>query len=327
MKKPKEKIDMNELTTRTENDIRQMAQVLATFPEPGRWTQQQKDQAINFAALLETAQKMIAIKTLAGIDYRAEREKLLHNAGKTDSAHTRIAYRAGLDRLEEWAAAQGINVLELTPAQADDFGYSLRGNRAAASIRLDIAACSSFFTRLHKRHTAIENPFKGSEARPKKKVARKLVIPTAAEVETMIRELPAYEAAAAAVMAYRGLRVGALPGLSITGGKFFGFSKGKDISGNMPENALDAIRAAMLLMRGPFAGELANTLEKRIARAIGKLHKAGKIQAGYSAHDLRHFYAVTEYRRDRDVHRISKLLGHASITVTENYLRGLGEVE
>jgi integrase len=90
---------------------------------------------------------------------------------------------------------------------------------------------------------------------------------------------------------------------------------------------LDAIKAAKLPLRRPFGEVLPNTLEKRIARAIANLHKTGKVQAVYSCHDLRHFYAVTEYRKDKDIHRVSKLLGHASILVTENYLKGLGEVE
>ncbi|MDR0476094.1 MAG: site-specific integrase [Treponema sp.] len=150
---------MTALTTRTGNDIKGLAAILAAYPAPDKWTEKQKTQAVQFAALLDTAQKMIAAANLTGINYQAEKETFLSNAGKTDSFHTRTAYRAGLDRLEAWAAAKGINVLELTPAQADDFIYSLR-DRASASIRLDTAAASSFFTWLHRRHTAIENPFR-----------------------------------------------------------------------------------------------------------------------------------------------------------------------
>jgi site-specific recombinase XerC len=303
-----------------------MAAILATYPAPDKWTPEMKNQAVNFAALLDTAQKMISAASLAGVNYEKEKAVFLANAGKTESAHTRTAYRAGLNRLENWTAAQGINILELTPAQADDFIYSLRGNRAAASIRLDTAAASSFFTWIHRRHTAIENPFRGSKARPAKKAVKKIEIPAAGEVKTIVRELPAWLAAAAAVMAYRGLRGGALPSLTITGGRFTGHSKGKDIAGELPPAALDAIKIADLPLRGPFAGVKENTLEQRIKRAIAKLHKDGKVKAGYSCHDLRHFYAVTEYRKDHDIYRVSKLLGHASIQITETYLRGLGEI-
>jgi site-specific recombinase XerC len=317
---------VNELTIRAGNDIKELAAELAAYPAPDQWTQERRAQAVQFAALLDTAQKTIAAVKLVGIDYSAEKERFLENAGKTKSPHTRKAYRAGLDRLEEWAAAQGINVLELSPMQADDFIYSLR-DRSAASVRLDVAAASSFYTWLHRRHTAIENPFRGTKARPVKKAVRGLAIPAAWEVETIIRELPAPLAAATAVMAYRGLRIGALPTLSISGGRFAGHSKGKDISGELPAAALEAIKEAGLPLRGPFAGQKTNTHERQIARAIAALHTAGKVQAAYSCHDLRHFYAITEYGRDKDIHRVSKLLGHASIQVTENYLKGLGEID
>jgi integrase len=138
------------------------------------------------------------------------------------------------------------------------------------------------------------------------------------------------EAAAASVMAYRGLRAGALPTLSIAGGKFTAHSKGKDIAGELPPAALKAIKAAALPLRAPFAvpdgykpENWTNTLEKRIAKATGELHKAGKIRAAYSCHALRHFFAVTDYRKNNDIHRLCKLLDHASIQVTETYLKSI----
>lgn len=318
---------MDTLAIRAGNDIKDMAAILAAYPAPEHWTPAQRAQAVQFAALLNTAQKVIAAANLAGINYRAEQETFLENAGRTQSLHTRTAYRAALGRFNAWAARQQLNPLEVSPAQADDFIYSLRGGRSAASIRLDVSAASSFFTWLERRHAGIKNPFRGTKARPAKKQDGKIEIPDALDVETILRKLPADLAAAVAVMAYRGLRVGLLPTLAISGDRFFGRSKGKDISGALPTATLKAIKAAGLPLRGPFAGVLPNTLEKRIARAVAKLYATGKVQAAYSAHDFRHFYAVTEYRRDRDIHRVSRLLGHASILVTESYLKGLGEAE
>ena len=318
---------MTALTTRTAENIQDMAQILAGYPSPDKWTREQKAQAVQFAALLDTAQKMIAAANLTGIDYINEKEIFLGNAGKTGSAYTHAGYRNALIRLDKWTARQKINPLELTPAQADDFIYSLRGDRAPASIRLDISAASSFFTWLERRHAGIKNPFRGTKARPGKKAVRSFAIPSKKEVETITAKLPARLAAAAAVMAYRGLRAGALSTLAINGDRVTWHSKGKDYAGHIPNAVLSAIKAASLPLRAPFAGILTNTLEKRIARAIEKLYKAGKLSACFSCHDLRHFYAITEYRKDKDIHRVSGLLGHASIQITENYLKGLGEVE
>jgi len=317
--------EMKELAIRTESNIKEMAAILATFPEPGKWTQEQKTQAVNFAALLDTAQKMIAAKTLAGIDYSAEREMFLNNAGRTDSKHTRRGYRSALARLEAYAERAHISPLELTPARADDFIYSIKGNGAAASVRRDIAACSSFFTWLERRHEGIKNPFRGTKARPAQKTEKDLVIATAAEVKKIITNLPAYEAAAVSVMAFRGLRIGALPGMEINGNRFKTRSKGKDISGELPGNVLAAIKAANPEdKKRPFAGITGEALAKRIEYHIGKLHKAGKIKAEYNCHSFRHFFAVTEWGKDKDIKRIQKLLSHSGIQVTDRYLRSLG---
>jgi site-specific recombinase XerD len=325
-KNPEGENDMTAIVAHAGQEIRDLAATLAAFPAPDKWTQDQKAQAVQFAALLETAQNMITVKNLAGIDWQAEKAVFLDNAGRTGSPHTRKGYSAALSRLDAWAARQAVNPLELTPAQADDFIYSLRG-RAAASVRLDASAASSFYTWLERRHAGVKNPFRGTKARPAEKAVRATAIPEAGEVETILRELPADLAAAASVMAYRGLRAGALPTLSIAGGKYTGRSKGKDIKGTMPAAALERIKAAALPLRSPFAGILPNTLEKRIARATEKLFKAGKVKAAYSCHDLRHFYAITEYRKDNDLYRVQKLLGHASIAITARYLKGLGEIE
>ncbi len=41
-------------------------------------------------------------------------------------------------------------------------------------------------------------------------------------------------------------------------------------------------------------------------------------------HDLRHAFAVKLYGESRDIYRVSKALHHASVAVTESYLRSIG---
>ena len=84
------------------------------------------------------------------------------------------------------------------------------------------------------------------------------------------------------------------------------------------------VKAAGLPLCGAFSGVFPNTLEKRIACAIAKLYKQGKIKAAYSCHDLRYFYSITEYHKDKDIFRLSKLLAHAGVQVTQTYLTSLG---
>ncbi|GHV22467.1 hypothetical protein FACS189494_09340 [Spirochaetia bacterium] len=270
--------------------------------------------------------RMDTAAKLAGIDYSTEKDTFLNNAGKTASEHTQRTYKNALSKLETYTAANTLNILELKPLQADNFIYALKASGAsAATVRITAAAVSSFFTFLERRHSGtITNPIRGTKARPADKKAKSLDIPTAAEVKTIIKAIPPNLAAAVSVMAYRGLRCGALPSLKITQGeRFKAHSKGKDIRGNIGAAALDAMSAAGLELSAPFANTNANALERIIGYYIGKLYKAGKIHAAYSCHDFRHFYAVTTWTKNKDIKELQNLLSHASIAITDRYLRSL----
>jgi integrase/recombinase XerC len=309
-------------TAENDDAITVLAARLAAFPAADQWTERERDQVVQFAALLDAANRIIARAATVGIDYQAEQETFLANAGRTDSVHTRAAYRASLIRFDAWAAWRNFSPLEINPAQADDFIYYLKAQgRSSAAVRRDVDACSSFFTFLERRHNSLRNPFRGTRARPAKKAVKKLEIPDTEEVELIIASLPRDDALAVSIMAYRGLRVGALPAMTIRGDRFITRSKGKETSGTLPPQVLNSLDRSR-----PFPAVSTNTLERRVARAVARLHKAGKVRARYSCQDLRHFCAVTEYRKDRDIYRLKGLLGHASIQVTEIYLKGLGEI-
>jgi integrase/recombinase XerD len=51
---------------------------------------------------------------------------------------------------------------------------------------------------------------------------------------------------------------------------------------------------------------------------------AGVVGAHIHPHAFRHCFAVTYVRRGGDIYRLSRLLGHASITTTQRYLRSMG---
>jgi site-specific recombinase XerD len=79
----------------------------------------------------------------------------------------------------------------------------------------------------------------------------------------------------------------------------------------------------MLDKNTPFSSLTTNALKLRIYRATMKLQKQGKIKSAYSAHDFRHFYAISEYQKDKDIYKLSKLLDHSNIAITESYLKSL----
>jgi site-specific recombinase XerD len=287
-----------------------------------------------------TAELSSAVKT-ACIDYQKERETFLQSIGKTGSAHTYRSFNNALKKLERFTADRGINLLELTYAQADDFIYALRAGDSslvfkqgagisASTVHYAVKVAGAFFNFLIRRHQdAIKiNPFRGTKARPPKKPARAFAIPTPREIKAIIKALPPLQAAEVSVMSGRGLRAGALPSLLIDKDRlaFKAHSKGKDISGTISMDILTAIKTAGLDSAKPFYGLNANAIERNIIYHTNKLYKAGKINAPYSCHDFRHAFAVNFYRKTKDIYALRNLLSHASIAITETYLKGLGEL-
>jgi site-specific recombinase XerD len=261
---------------------------------------------------------------VAAIDYQAERETWL---GLAKSPHTARAYRTALDRLDEYARYIGKDALTLSPADVDDWTHSLTlEGYSPASVRRNTAAASSFYTWLERRHADLRNPLRGSRARPAKKATRPTAVPSAKEAQAilaMLKDSAPDLYACAAVMMHRGLRVGALPSLTLKGDKWTATTKGKEQSGTMPDSALQAIDFAKLDKKAPFAGMTAQAIADRIRYLVQGLVKAGTIDARYSVHDFRHYYAIQEYTATPDIYRLKLLLGHASIAVTESYLKSL----
>jgi integrase len=288
------------------------------------------DQLEMIAKLVMTQRLAAELNTavdLAGVDWRKERETFLSD---TKSPHTRRAYAAALGKLEAWAGREKLDPLNMTVAQADQFIRELKAEgRAARSTRRDIAAVSAFYTFLERYHAAIENPFRGTKLRPPNESKKDIAVPASAEYRTIMAAMPPVEKAIISCLALRGLRAGALPTLEKKGDRYTGQSKGKALEENgmagitLPGAALAAIGVAGLDPRAPFSWITANAIERRINNHIGKLYRAGKIRAAYSCHDFRHYFAVREYDRTKDIYRVSMLLNHANISITQIYLKSL----
>jgi integrase len=109
----------------------------------------------------------------------------------------------------------------------------------------------------------------------------------------------------------------------VWGSNYKTISKGKAISGEFPIEVICNIKSSMLNSNSPFMGFSTNALKLRIYRATKRLKDKGLIRDAYSAHDFRHYFAVSQYKQDRDIFKLSKLLDHSSIATTQNYLRAI----
>ena len=160
--------------------------------------------------------------------------------------------------------------------------------------------------------------------RPALRSARRLEVPDEEEIAALMAAADPALRAAIPAMAHAGLRVGALPSLAIYGERFTATSKGKEQASCLPEAVKAAIDIAGLPLRAPFAGLTAKKISDRFYYLATRLVAAGRLRAHYSVHDLRHAFALRVYGETHDLYRVEKALGHATIGVTETYLRSLG---
>ncbi len=58
-----------------------------------------------------------------------------------------------------------------------------------------------------------------------------------------------------------------------------------------------------------------------------RLREAGLDRPGLSPHSLRHTAAALAYTNGADILSIRDMLGHRSVTTTENYLRSIDRIE
>jgi integrase len=315
------------------------------LPELEELSQDDAERIMRLAVVDELKDQVRRRVAAERLDWKVQRAIFL--ADKT-SAHTRLVYERALALLDDWMKAHKLTPSDLTPGEADDFIRELRGRQGsdgrildADSVRLVISVASSFFTFLERRDATLKNPFRGTKTRPHSTwpVA---TIPTQEQLALLISEAHPVLAAALAVAAETGLRVGALPGLSIREeGRYWTISKGKQVVGADPlsKEAKRMIRIARLDPQQPFSlaslarvgwkwkdeaqtsmdGLVVARLQMRLQRLCQELVAEGKIRAVYSFHDLRHAYA--EAKAGKGLRWLQRRLGHASIAITEKYLR------
>jgi site-specific recombinase XerC len=219
-------------------------------PELANLTPEQRTLIFKKAAVNKLAGQAQKILTVAGLNWETERAAFLNSY---QSPHTQRTYAISLNRYEAWANSNNINPAAASYGQIDAFINALKAEgMAPVSVRTNIAAVSALFTFLERRHEGIKNAVRGTKKRPAEEPKKPPKVPTAEEMQIIIDNANPRLAAALSVMAYRGLRCGALPGLSAWGGQFETRSKGKTIRGTLPEKAVKAIETAGLSLRKPF---------------------------------------------------------------------------
>lgn len=257
---------------------------------------------------------------LSKINYQEEKEIFIKNV--STSYNTSRSYRNSLLKLEEYTRKYNIDILDLTPKQADDFIYSLSIlNLSNSTCRAVVNACSSFFSFLERRFNSIQNPFRGTKARPKKKTNINYY-PSKEEKEIIIQALPQKLSLIVDIITRYGFRSDFFPGLELSENEYKSISKSKEIRGVFDNETVKKIRN-FSTNKKPFSMLTPGAIQQETRYHITKLYNQGKIQHIYSIHDFRHFFAISFYKETKDIYTLSKKLNHSSISITETYLKGL----
>lgn len=273
------------------------------------------------------------------------------------SEQTRRAYARAISLFEDFCQTEKIEPPALKYADAVKFTQSAvltkkadgTGLRASESIRRDIAAVSAFYTELSKlSESRIANPFIRIGHKPQRQRTHIKDVPTKKELGAILAHTDGIVKAAIYAMAKRGFRIGALKKLHLQtrGGQTFfeTFTKGKAQCGTLAADIVETIKAAGLPKIEPFAEISTPTLTMKIERALDRLAAEGiikgyettliingkpqaRICSRYSCHSFRHFYATTEYKKNKDIERLRKLLNHSDIGTTQIYLQSLGLID
>lgn len=331
---------MNSEVLTTNLDLKTIEKNILETPALKDLSPEQLSEIAKIVIVQKYTKEMSRDVELMKFDYHSLKNSFLENI--STSKNTKLAYQNALCNFEEFIAENKIgNILDINNSIADDFIYSLRNaGLSASTVRQYTGAVSSFFSFAERKSDGIiKNSFRGTKARPKANsnntgkfynicINDKSLNDVAADIETILSHIDNKKLKAIIlVMKCCGLRVGAFnENFQIKVNKFICRTKGSEFIGTLPDNCLKAIRNARLKHTDVFADWTDTQLKNLFKYHTNNLYKNGCIHYAYSCHDLRHFFAITEYKKDCDIYRVSKALGHSSIAITEKYLKGLNVI-
>lgn len=332
---------MNRILTTTNNELETVENKILETPELKNLSSEQLEKIAQLVIIQRYTDQMNKEVDLKKYNYNELKEIFISNSGRTNSKNTQSAYRNALKNFEAYLEERKIeNAFSIDTSIADDFIYSLRDKKSASTIRQYCGALGSFFSFVERRSNGtIKNVFRGTKARPANKtnksnkfynitVNQNTLTELENDFETLMAHIDNKELnTILLIMKNTGLRVGAFTSsFQIRGNRFITETKGKEFIGTLPENCLKAVRNAGLKHTNTFENWNDTKLKNLIKYYTKKLYEKGLISYNYSAHDLRHYYAIKKYTETKDIHLVSKLLGHSSIAITENYLKGLNVI-
>lgn len=267
------------------------------------------------------------------------------------SAKTVDTYRRECRRLFGWIDRQGLATTTLRRADVNRFKAYLSERYAANTVRVTLAACSSWYSYLEAERVIESSPFaRVTYPRREFKKAqrpdsrRPEVVPGAEEYERIAlmlwsrtqreggrapdrnaRESAKRTLLALHLMRFYGLRISSVLSVEFLPEERIAYTlKGGARKQRKIFPHTRTLREALGAGSRPFRGVGKSTLQNALRRATLELAGRGAIRRAYSAHDFRHLRALELYRERGSVYEVMSELDHSSVTATQTYLAGLG---
>jgi integrase len=276
-------------------------------------------------------------------------EDFLNDGEKADA--TRVVYRREIGRWLDNLDRLDINVLQADRATVNRFKAYMADRYAANTVRVSLAACSSFYTYLEDEQYIQRSPF--AHIKYPRKVYKKAVRPDqeqtvpvmndeeyAAIVTEIERRMETCGDRAADMhrrdsarrllpivhmMAAYGLRIADVMTVRLEGAYFSVRTKGGSVrSFELLNETIEILENVGLMLGSPFDSIGKSTIQNAVSRITGELSERDIIRHRYSCHDFRHYFAVNLYRETHDVYAVKEALGHATASISKIYLAGLG---
>jgi site-specific recombinase XerD len=264
------------------------------------------------------------------IDVDVELERFISQCSRSGSLATQFNYRSSIERFTDYLTRSGKDILHAKTIDADGYVAYLNGDGLSAnSIRNAVAGIRRFYTYLSRHYDCVKNIFTGVNL-PRKVNSKLTVTPDIIELGEIIkyvRERNPKLACLVELISRKGFRCGAFEQMTVyRNGRFSTITKGKQFTGQFDEYEMKLIRKNFGNITSDsmvFAEMTSVKVRNYFKHFTASMRDLGLIRDSYSLHDLRHYFAAAEYRKNKDIFALSCKLNHANIAVTGNYLTTL----
>jgi integrase len=334
-------VDSNEIHKNSENLLASLAALDAKLDDPSSWTEDEIKAFSKVRGFFKINECITDIERKAAFNYQKAKEAFL---SQERAKNTRFSYSKSMDLFEDWLqranthpfdvdhrlAGEFLSYLSNLTSKTDPSGSPL----APRTARLMFSAVRSFYSELIKNGDIQSNPFKDQRL-PFMRRARNLLVPDEDEISALfsaieerknitdgkrpdlVRQGAEKLGLVLDLLLETGIRVGSLKTLSFkkTGSGEYAIlyhSKGKDGKAVIPVELWNRAKSF----------DWKSVTESQVQRAVSRYCARAGIRILHP-HSFRHYFAVTHYRKYKDIWALMTALNHSNTKTTDNYLRSL----